>query len=77
MGVENKRGRTDLEDRFLPLNAGRDGLLLDVDDQVAPLEVAGDGDGDVDVADGLRPLVWEGILLGLLLGTGRGLFGGG
>jgi hypothetical protein len=61
----------------LPLDAGRDGLLLDVDDQVAPLKVAGDQDGDVDIADGLRPLVGEGVLLGLLFGAGRGLFGGG
>ena len=74
---EQQRKRQYLEDRVVPLNPSRDGLLLDVDDQVAPLEVAGHGDGDVEVADGLRPLVGEGVLLGLLFGARGGLLGGG
>jgi hypothetical protein len=61
----------------LPLDSGRDRVLLDVDYQVTPLEVAGHGDGDVEVADGLGPLVGEGVLLGLLFGARGGLLGGG
>ena len=74
--VGRERGRTDFEDRFLAFDRRRDGVLLDVDYQVASLEIAGYCDGDVDVADGLGPLVGEGVLLGLLLGASRSLFGG-
>lgn len=70
-------GECALDDGFLPLDARRDGRLLDVDDEVAALEIAGDGKGHVGVADGLRPLVGERALLGLFLGLGRGDFGGG
>jgi hypothetical protein len=81
--VVGKRGEgregweTHLENGVLPLDAGRNGVLLDVDDEVAPLEVARHREGDVEVADRLGPLVGEGVLLGLLLGARRGLFGGG
>lgn len=78
-GRVKERGRrgTNFDDGLLPLDSGRDALLLDVYDQVAPLEVARHCEGDVEVADGLGPLVGKSVLLGLLLGAGRGLFGGG
>ena len=65
-----------LYDGLLALDARRDPRLPEVDDEVPALEVSGDGEGDVDVADGLRPLVGEGGLLSGLLGAGSGLLGG-
>lgn len=63
---------------LLSLDAGLYALFLDLDDQVLALEIARNaGDGDIQVADSLLPLVREGILLGLLFGTGGCLFGGG
>lgn len=61
----------------MTLDTSCERLLLDLNHHVFALQVTGDEDGDVDVANGLRPLVGESILLGLLLGAGSGLFGGG
>lgn len=74
---EGRGGGACLDDGFLALDPRRDGRLLDVDDEVAALEVARHGKGHVGVADGLRPLVGERVLLGLFLGLGRGELGGG
>lgn len=64
-------------DGLLSLDARRERLLLDVNDEVSGLEVPGDVEGQVQVADCLRPLVGQGgLLLGLLLARGRD-FGGG
>lgn len=60
----------------MPLDTSRDSVLLEVNDEVTPLEVAGHFDGDIEIADGLGPLVRESVLLGLLLGARGGLFGG-
>jgi hypothetical protein len=60
----------------LALDPGNQLLLLDVDVQVPALEIARDGEGYVDIAYCLRPFVWEGLLLGRLLGAGGSLFGG-
>jgi len=77
LGRVGSRRWTHLEHGVLALDARRDGQLLDVDDEVAPLEGARHGESDVEVTDGLGPLVGERVLLGLFLGAGRGLFGGG
>jgi hypothetical protein len=76
VGPDRVRERT-LQNRGLAFDARGDAVFLDVDCEVAPFEVAGDRDADVEVADRLRPFVGEGVLLGLFLGTGGGLFGGG
>jgi hypothetical protein len=78
MGVGSLVGWwTHLQNGFLPLDARHDGVLLDVNHEVARLEVAGYGNVNVDIADGLPPFVGEGVLLGLFLGAGGGFFGGG
>lgn len=64
-----------VDDGIPALDAGRERELLDVDDQIAGFHVAGDGEGDVELANGLRPLVGQGGLLLTLLGTRGGLFG--
>lgn len=69
--------RAYLYDGLLALDAGLDGVLLDVDDQVLALEVSGYRYRDVYICDSLRPLVRErGLLLGLLRARRR-LFGRG
>lgn len=67
---------TYLNNRLLTLNTSCETLLLDVNHHILALQVVGHEDGDVDVANGLRPLVGESLLLGLLLGAGSGLLGG-
>lgn len=52
-------------------------MLLDDNDEVSGLEVSGDGKGDVDVTNGLLPLVGEGGLFLLLLCAGGGFVCGG
>jgi len=54
----------------LPFYAGFEAGFRDEDAKVAAAEVGGDGDGDVEVADGLGPFVGE-------LGLFRGFFGAG
>ena len=63
-------------DWVLAFDASYQLVLLDVDLKVLALEVSGDGEGEVEFADGLCPLVRESILLRLLFGAGGGLFGG-
>lgn len=57
--------------------SGDEGGFLDGDGQVFGFVGRGDGEVEVDFADGLRPFVWEGGLLGFFFGAGCGLFGGG
>jgi hypothetical protein len=65
-------------DGLLPLDSCLQALPLDVDDEVPALVVSGQSRyGDVEVGDGLLPLVGKGILLGLLPGAGGCLLGGG
>lgn len=62
---------TCIDNGVLALHAGHEFLLLDVHDQVLALIVAWDpGDGNVDVADRLYPLVGERSLFFLLFGEG-------
>jgi hypothetical protein len=49
---------------------------LDVDLEISALVVARDAEGDVGIANGLRPFVGQGVLLGLLLGLALCLLGG-
>lgn len=65
-----------LDDGVLALDAGIEALLLEVDDEIARLEVSGDGKGEIEVANGLAPLVRQRGLLPGLGGAGGGLFGG-
>ena len=58
------------DNRFLSLNGGSQLLLLDLDNQVLALVVAWDLERDVDIFDGLCPLVWESVLLCLFLRGG-------
>lgn len=47
-----------IDDRGLTLDAGHQLVLLDIDDDVAALVVPGDTrDNDVELGDGLLPLV--------------------
>ena len=63
------------DNRILSLNACSQLLLLDLDNQVLALVVAWDLERDVDIFDGLYPLVWESLLLCLFLCSGCGLNG--
>ena len=67
------KGKTHVDYGVLALDAGLEAGLLDVDDEVTALQVAGHGEGDVEVGDGLGPLVGQSGLLGGLLGAGCGL----
>jgi hypothetical protein len=64
-------------DGVLALDPRHQLLLLDVHNQVPALEVTRHGDVDVEVADGLGPLVREGSLLLGLLGACRCILLGG
>lgn len=76
MGVFKRGWETHADEGFLTLDAGHQLVLLDLDDQVLGLVVPGHGEGDVELADGLVPLVGQGsLLLGLLL-AGGSLLGG-
>ena len=66
-----------VDDGVLALDARLEALLLDLNGEVPRLEVPGDGKGDVEVGDDLRPLVGQGGLLLGLLGAGSGVFSGG
>ena len=66
---------TYLDDGILALDARREGLLLDLNDEVARLEVARDAEGHVEVGNRLLPLVRQGGLLLGLLGAGSRLLG--
>ena len=68
---------THIYDWLLPLDACHELLLLDIDYEVPALVLAVDRDGHVDVADRLRPLVWQGRLLGSLFCSRGRLLGGG
>jgi len=67
-------GQFSIDEGVLASDPSKQLLLLDLDDQVPRLEVAGDGDGDVNIANGLCPFVWQGSLFGLLPCAGRGFF---
>lgn len=59
-----------IDDGILALDTGLQLLFLDIYDDIPTLEVAGYCDVDVDVGDGLVPLVRQGCLLFGLLGAG-------
>jgi len=71
----NKFRRVYLDNGLLALDAGGNSGFLDVDGQVAPFEIPGNGKEDIEIGDCLCPLVGEGILFGLLLHARGGLFG--
>ena len=68
-------GNTNRDDWFLALDTSSQLVLLDLNNQVLSLVVAWDLEGDIDILDGLCPLVWESILLCLLLCGSCGLSG--
>ena len=74
VGVE--LGRAYGDDGFLTFYSYHDLLALDIDDHVPALEVSWYFEGDIQVADLLRPFVWEGSLVFCFLCTGCCLFGG-
>lgn len=59
--------RTYGDNWLLSLNTSSQLVLLDLDNQVLALIVSWDLEGDIDILDGLCPLVWERILLSFLL----------
>lgn len=72
-----KEGETHINHGLLALDAGLEAGLLDVDYEVAALQVAGHAEGNIEVGDGLGPLVGQGGLLrGLLRAGGSFLLGG-
>ena len=64
---------THLEYGLLALDAGLDGIACNVDVKVLALVLGVDGDGDVEVLDGLVPLVGQRGLLCLLSCAGLGV----
>lgn len=68
---------TYLDDRVLALDTRGELGLLDVDDEISRLEVTGDAESDVQLGDGLVPLVGKGSLLLGLLCAGSSVLGGG
>lgn len=65
-----------VDNGLLALDTGNELLLLDIDDEVSSLQVTRNSKVEVEVADGLRPLVRERILLRLLLRAGGSFLGG-
>jgi hypothetical protein len=56
-----------VDDGLLALDANYQLILLDIHDEVLALQVARNFDGDIEISNGLGPLVRErGLLLGLL-----------
>jgi hypothetical protein len=77
----HRRGATYIDEGLLALDADLEGVPADLDVQVLALVLCLDGDGDVEVLDGLVPFVRQRSLLSLLLCAGLGvglcaLFGG-
>ena len=65
------------DDRVLALDTRGELGLLDVDDEISRLQVAGDAESDVELRDGLVPLVGKDSLLLGLLCAGSSVLGGG
>lgn len=64
-------------DGLLSLDARSQRLLFYIDHQVSRLEVSGDVEGEIQLADGLGPFVRQrSLFLGLFLARG-GVFSGG
>jgi hypothetical protein len=70
-------GRTHANDGVLALDSRDELLLLDLDNEVSRLEVAGHVESNVQLANRLRPLVGQGGLLLFLLDARCRVVGGG
>lgn len=65
---------THIDDGVLAFDTRSKLELLDFNHEIARLHVAGNGKGDIELADGLRPLVRQAGLLFKLLGARGGVF---